>query len=227
MCHLYSLRQPFQRILGAQRYSWQQWRRYRIFPNEEGQVIRAKSGGGVDIVSWGYRPKFARMDQRKALVRSEIVADRPGFAEDFRSRRCLVLADGFFIGNRRDGRQRWYFFQLPEARPFAFAGVWTPFREHQRTSYDSFAILTCSANATVGLVHQRMPVILGEGFHGAWLDNTYSNVEALKLMLRPWSDRVFEGWEVTPDLYTRPDLDYNPAEPIGPKLRARTERRRV
>lgn len=221
MCHLYSLRQPSPTILGARRFSWQEWRKYRIFPRAEGQILRAESGNDIEILTWGFCPSWARSDQRRPLARSETVADRPGFDESFRSRRCLVFADGFFMGSGPEGKRRYFFFQRPEAQPFAFAGVWTPFGERQRTSHDSFAILTCAANATVGLVHERMPVILGEGFHEAWLDKTYSDVEALKLMLRPWSDRLLEGWEVTPDLCIRPDLDYNPAEPIGPKLRVR------
>jgi len=104
--------------------------------------------------------------------------------------------------------------------PFAFAGVWTSRGEMHRANRETFAILTCPANDIIGLVHERMPVILGEGFHDAWLDKAYTDVAALKLMLRPWSNRLLEGWEITPDLYSRPDLDYNPAEPIGPKLRA-------
>lgn len=217
MCHLYSLRQPSTRLLGAQRHSWQQWRKYRIFPTEEGQILRAESNGSVEVLTWGFCPSWARVEQRRPLARSETAADRKAFDTAFRTQRCLVYADGFFIGSGPHETRRWFFFQLPGGRPFAFAGVWTPFGEHHRTCRDSFAILTCPANATVGLVHERMPVMLGEGFHEAWLDKTYSDVDALKLMLRPWSDRLLEGWEVAEDAQSGEE-DVNLIRPVGPKL---------
>lgn len=222
MCHFYSLSQPLMKFPNAHRDSWQQWRRYRIGPGEEGQVLRTRSSGAVESMTWGFRSSASAAG--KPLIRGEIVAARAMTADAFRTQRCLVFADGFYVGNGAGAEQRYFYFRRPDSGPIAFAGIWTSYGREGRVPNESFAILTCPANGIVGNVHERMPVILGEGFHDAWRDNSYNDITALKHMLRPWSDRLLEGWEVRSDLANRSEFDYDMADPVGPKLRVTTKK---
>ncbi len=218
MCHFYCLRQISLSPLRAHRNWWQQRRYYRLHPGEEGQILRSQSKGTVEDLNWGFRTRLRGMPN-KPLISAEIVAERPVTESAFRKQRCLVIADGFYIGSGKGTTRRYYFFQRPDHQPFAFAGIWHEAVDGARK--DTFAILTCPANCIVGSVHERMPVILGQGFHDTWKDDAYNNVTALKRMLRPWSDRLLEGWEVRPDLVVRSGDDHKIMDAIGPKLRAK------
>ena len=62
-------------------------------------------------------------------ARAETVAERPAFRDAFASRRCLILADGFYEWERRPGaaRQPWWITRAG-GEPFAFAGLWATWR---------------------------------------------------------------------------------------------------
>jgi putative SOS response-associated peptidase YedK len=56
--------------------------------------------------------------------------------------------------------------------------------------------LTTDANAVVKQVHDRMPVILPEAHHAAWLGEVPDG--NLKAMLNPLDASLMEAWEVSP-----------------------------
>jgi putative SOS response-associated peptidase YedK len=108
-------------------------------------------------------------------ARADGVAERPAFRDAFASRRCLVLADGFYEWERRPGlagKQPWWI-SRDDSAPFAFAGLWATWRpaadgvEPLRTC----TIVTTDANPAVARLHDRMPVILEAGAEAAWLDH--------------------------------------------------------
>jgi putative SOS response-associated peptidase YedK len=47
------------------------------------------------------------------------------------------------------------------------------------------SILTTAANELVGLLHDRMPVILAPADFARWLDPAYQNADGLAALLRP------------------------------------------
>src|SRR5438034_6573398 len=53
--------------------------------------------------------------------------------------------------------------------PFAFAGIWDTW-SNRGDVITSCAIITTAANELVGELHDRMPAILLDEFHDAWLD---------------------------------------------------------
>jgi len=53
---------------------------------------------------------------------------------------------------------------------FTFAGLWDRWRAQDRTVVESCTILTTTPNNLLADVHDRMPVILGEGlFFSLWI----------------------------------------------------------
>ena len=57
-------------------------------------------------------------------ARAETVAEKPAYRYSFKSKRCLVVADGFYEWKKIDGRKQPYFIHLKNDRPLAFAGLW-------------------------------------------------------------------------------------------------------
>jgi putative SOS response-associated peptidase YedK len=58
--------------------------------------------------------------------------------------------------------------------------------------FESYTIITTAANAFMGPIHDRMPVILGESDWTAWLDTDMSNPMLLQSMLVPCPDDWLE-----------------------------------
>src|SRR5215217_5888197 len=78
---------------------------------------------------------------------------------------------------------RRFFHRLPGGEPFAFAGLWTTATAKDADeAITSMAIITTTANREVGVVHNRMPVILnGPDAEAAWLSEEVDLDAALEL----------------------------------------------
>ena len=81
---------------------------------------------------------------------------------------------------------------MNDGRPFAFAGLWENWNDGE---VRSCAILTTSANALVGEVHERMPAILPAEERDAWLDSEAEREELVSL-LRPYPGDDLETFPV-------------------------------
>ena len=126
---------------------------------------------------WGLIPpwaKDAKIAYKMINARSETVEQKSAYKRLVATaeRRALLLADGFYEWLRPEDRKQPripFRFTLADGEPFAFAGLWTP-GSLDGEPIESATILTTSANALVGAIHDRMPVILaGPESEQAWL----------------------------------------------------------
>ena len=154
----------------------------------------------LDALHWGLIPHWAKdkkIGYRTINARSETADKTPAFRQAFRKRRCLVCADGFYEWRRETDRKVPYYFQLKSGEPFVFAGLWENWQDpHSGEWLRSCTLLTTDANAVVKAVHDRMPVILPETHHAAWLGEVTDG--DLKAMLSPLDAGLMEAWEVSP-----------------------------
>lgn len=86
--------------------------------------------------------------------------------------RCLVPVRAFYeerAESEKSGRpvRRQYLFRLPGARAFLLAAV----REGDR-----FSIVTTRSNASVALIHNRMPLVLGPGKSSVWFSPVFAGL---------------------------------------------------
>jgi putative SOS response-associated peptidase YedK len=165
---------------------------YNIAPTQLVPIVRrepATSERRIDLFKWGLVPSWAsdpEMGARMINARAETLAEKPSFKGAFRSRRCLVPADGFYEWRKIGGRKVPYLIRRPDGRPFAFAGLW----EHWKGpsgAIDSCTIITTSPNELMRPIHDRMPVIVDDEAFDAWLDPGTPS-EALRELLRPAPD---------------------------------------
>ena len=82
--------------------------RYNVAPGQDIAVVRAGTGAGrgLAMLRWGLIPAWAKdptIAWKLINARSETAAEKPSFRAAFRSRRCLIPADGFYEWQRRGG----------------------------------------------------------------------------------------------------------------------------
>ena len=139
------------------------------------------------VMRWGLVPHWTT-DPSKALynARSETLHQKTSFADPFRKRRCLIPATGFF--ERGPSRGPSHLFTLQDNLPFAFAGVWQPWKTPDGRTIATCAIVTTPPNGTVRQVHDRMPAILLPDQETLWLDPASQDPDALAPLLAPLPD---------------------------------------
>jgi putative SOS response-associated peptidase YedK len=166
---------------------------YNVAPSHDVPTILNTQPRAMTLSSWGFLPEWAngRRDVKPLInARAETVATKPFFRQAFRTRRCLVLADGFYEWKRVGRDKVSYRIALKTEEPFAFAGIWSVVHDAQGRPRTTCAILTTDANALVAQVHNRMPVILHPQDEAAWLHPEVSLEQARVCRhrgARPWA----------------------------------------
>ena len=159
---------------------------YNIAPGQKVlAVLHDQNTNKLTQLHWGLVPFWAKdraIGSRLINARIETVADKPSFRNAFKHRRCLILADGFFEWKGPKGRKQPIYIRLASKKPFAFAGLWERWQKGRET-YESCTIITTAAKGILAEIHHRMPVILSEKWHQAWLDPTNQDAEQLLHML--------------------------------------------
>jgi putative SOS response-associated peptidase YedK len=175
--------------------------RYNIAPSQAVAVVRGGSGGhSFAELHWGLIPswsKDAAIGNKMINARGETLAEKPAFRSAYRSRRCLILADGFFEWATGPGRKQPWYFRSRDRRPFAFAGLWERWKGADGDAVESCTIVTTTASELVAPVHDRMPVILDPESLEAWLDTGGRPGDTVDALLRPCPAERLEAYPVS------------------------------
>jgi putative SOS response-associated peptidase YedK len=137
------------------------------------------------VPSWA---KDLKIGARMINARSETAATKPSFRSAFKSRRCLVVGDGFFEWKKTGTNKQPYYITCVDDRPFCMAGLWESWTDKSDVHakpVETCTILTTAANATMEPLHDRMPVILGPDEQAFWLDTDFQDGEKLQQLLAP------------------------------------------
>jgi len=134
-------------------------------------------------------------------IRSEEVLTKKSYEPLMRHRKtCLVIMDGFYEWQEEaNGEKQPWKFVVPVRKTFCCAGLWSRWVDQNTGEvYDSFGIMTCKANDTVGEVHQnkRMPVILHKSDENTWLNKKLSIDELLSLCVT-FPDNKMQRYQVS------------------------------
>jgi putative SOS response-associated peptidase YedK len=119
-------------------------------------------------------------------ARAETIKDKPAFRTAFVRRRCLIPSDGFYEWRTVGKQKQPIHFRMRGGRLFAFAGLWERWNSPDGITLESCTVITTTANELVRPVHDRMPVILGPGRYGEWLDPKVTDGGLLLPLLAPW-----------------------------------------
>jgi putative SOS response-associated peptidase YedK len=184
---------------------------YNTAPSQGLPTILSANPYVITVSAWGFRPEWADWRDVTPLInaRAETVATKPFFRRAFRTKRCLVLADGFYEWQRTGKAKVPYRITLRTDEPFTFAGIWSLGHDAQRRPWSTFAILTTAANSVVAQLHHRMPVILHPQDEATWLNPAASPAQA-QTCLKPFPAHLLRISAVSPKVnspaYNTPDV---------------------
>jgi putative SOS response-associated peptidase YedK len=119
---------------------------------------------------------------------------KPSFRRAFRSRRCLVVADGLYEW-KRNGHKQPYFVRLRNPRPFGLAGLWERW-DKGGEPVESCTILTTEPNDLLRPIHGRMPVLVPAEKYDEWLRPDCPDPESLLQLLKPCPSHVLTAYPV-------------------------------
>jgi putative SOS response-associated peptidase YedK len=167
--------------------------RYNIAPTQSIFAVRQPAGGDqrqAVMLHWGLIPSWAKdpsIGNRMINARGETVDSKPSFRKAFRTRRCLIVTDGYYEWQKTGGAKQPYYFHRADDQPFAFAGLWESWsgREGAEEKIESATIITTAANDLSRDIHDRMPVILEPSSYDTWLDCDREDLPAVQRLLRP------------------------------------------
>jgi putative SOS response-associated peptidase YedK len=199
---------------------------YNVAPRALVMAVRQRDDERVlSRLRWGLVPSWAKdvsMGDRMINARAETVVTKPAYKRAFAKKRCIIPADGFYewkvVGppSTPKGRPKKQpmFVHRRDGEPLAFAGLWEVWRvpdgpdgvKGGAAAIDgvgddgwlrSCVIVTTSANDLLSPIHERMPVVLPESAWPAWLDPANDDTDALRRLLVPAPDDIFEVWPVS------------------------------
>lgn len=177
--------------------------RYNIAPTQMVPVVRQhpkEPRRDLSQLRWGLIPSWSKDASgaaRAINARTETVATLPAFRDSFRSRRCLIPADGFYEWQKRGSAKQPYCFEVDDGELFAFAGIWDRWKDPDGQWIRSCSILTTTPNAVTSPVHDRMPVILDADNYELWLDPGMTDTAAALEMVRPFDARRMRSYPVS------------------------------
>jgi len=170
-------------------------------------VITSNEPNIIQTFNWGFIPQFTKDfdDAKKRMnqtlnARGETVFTLPSFKYSTKTKRCLVLIDGFYEWRSISGRKYPYFIFLKNREPFALAGIYNDWLNIQTGEIiNSFSIITTQANPLMIKIHNskmRMPLILEKEVENHWIDPNLKQDELINL-IKPFDERFMEAYTIS------------------------------
>jgi putative SOS response-associated peptidase YedK len=192
--------------------------RFNIAPTQAVPVVRVDGPGGersIDLAQWGLIPSWAddpKIGNKMINARGETVASKPSFRSAFKSRRCLVVTDGFYEWRKTAAGKQPYLIKRPNGEPFAFAGLWELWKGGDAPIV-SCTIITTEANKLMAPIHDRMPTILDPEQYEMWLDPAFKDTDRLQSLIAPEEDGKLIAFPVSTRVNSPTNDDPSLAEP--------------
>ncbi|MDY6935600.1 MAG: SOS response-associated peptidase [Spirochaetota bacterium] len=173
---------------------------YNVAPGQDVAIIIDDGTRRLHQFQWGLIPFWAKdpsIGRRMINARAETIYTKPSYKYAFRSRRCLVVADGFYEW-RRDGKMKVpVFLRQRSERPMGFAGLHETWIPKKGEPINTCTIITTEANELVKQIHNRMPAIINKEDEYIWLNSAIEDKKLLLPMLNTDESHKMEGYEVS------------------------------
>jgi putative SOS response-associated peptidase YedK len=163
---------------------------YNIAPTQPvATIVQREHQIALEAMRWGLIPAWAKdasIGAKMINARAEGIAEKPSFKRPLKSKRCLIVADGFYEWKKERARKIPMFIRLKSDAPFAFAGLYDVWQSAPDKTITSCAIITTRPNELMQTIHTRMPVILPKSAYSSWLDPANQNLAELIALLEPY-----------------------------------------
>ncbi len=183
---------------------------YNVAPGQQLPVIvRSGDKTVAEVMKWGFVPFWSK-DPTRGLrpinTVSESAFEKPMWREAVKHHRCLVPSRGFYEWKKifkADGkldRRQAYFIHPRDQELFAFAGIYSVWRDAEGHPFPTFSIMTTGPNKQMEKIHNRMPVILNPKEETDWLNPSYDQTGQLAKLLDPYDDGKLDIYRVSDEV---------------------------
>ena len=145
--------------------------RWNVAPSQRALVVtRTGLQPEAAMVAWGLPPAG---EGRSFLInaRMETAAQKPTFRDAFASRRCLVVASGWYEWSAP--KRPWHV-QLADGGVMGMGGLLL-----RRGNEDRFVIMTSAANGELTAIHHRQPLVVPPDSWDRWLAGSQQDAAEL------------------------------------------------
>lgn len=163
--------------------------RYNIAPTQNVVTVMRNGSSHLAMLRWGLIPSWAKdasIGSRMINARAETLAEKPSFKGLLRSKRCLVVADGFYEWRQEGKGKVPMYITMKDGQPFAFAGLWDQWKSPDGEPIRTCTLITTEPNELMTPIHNRMPAILLPEAYEEWLDSDFHDEHALQHLLGPY-----------------------------------------
>jgi putative SOS response-associated peptidase YedK len=172
---------------------------FNIAPTQLQWTILRDGASSAEVrqLKWGLVPSWANdpsIGNRMVNARAESLTERPSFRETLETRRCVILADGYYEWKVVGKSKVPMYFRLSDGRAFGLAGLWDRW-ERGDTMLETCTVITTDASPLAATVHDRMPALLVDEATTSWLDPS-AKLGDLRSFLSPYSRNDLEMYEV-------------------------------
>ncbi len=176
--------------------------RYNVAPTQDVVAIMNDDPIHLTRVRWGLIPAWAKEESigsRMINARAETLAEKPSFKRLLHSKRCLIVADGFYEWMQEPGSKLKapMYINFKNNEPFAFAGLWDSWKRSDGEHIRTCTIITTEPNTIVAPIHNRMPAILSADAREEWLDSTQHDDQALLHLLTAYPAQQMQARPVS------------------------------
>lgn len=165
-------------------------------------VITDRQPDRISLFQWGLVPFDASDSQigdKLLNARIETIKGKQPFSDLLPKKRCIIIADSFYIWKEVHGVRTPYRVIMKDDSPFAIAGIWDEWKmeENDGTLFGSFSMITTAANELTNQVEDRMPAILSKENEMKWINNLEdTNIDDLISYCTPFDPSLMRMYKV-------------------------------
>jgi len=194
----------------------------------------------IQFFQFGFTPSWAKKNMYVINARSEGdhnkdddpkytggmgIIHKPMFRSSIRNKRCLVIADAFIEGPKKEKLSKPYCVYLTnKTRPFAMAGIWdTWVNQESGEIVNSFAVITTVSNDLMQKIgHHRSPVVLPKEQEKEWLSND-KRLDEICSFLLPYPANKMNAYPIDAAIKSPSANGMDLLQPIGDRIYSESE----
>lgn len=173
---------------------------YNVAPSQLHPIITLQDQNHLRFLHWGLVPAWSKKTSKLGSLinaRKETLQQKSVFSALLNRKRCLIPLDGFYEWKTQGKEKQAFRIVAKDQDIFSVAGLWDTWVDSDTgQKYDSFTLITLSANALMSPIHDRMPAILDKNIEHMWISDDVSVQEALAL-LHPYPSELMDAYEVS------------------------------
>lgn len=185
--HITRLEEEITRLLGVSISEINFIERYNAAPSQMLPVVASNNPKQIQFFKWGLIPHWAKDEStgnKMINARLETLNEKPTFKNLVNKNRCIVLTDGYYEWQKLDDSSKQPIrICLKDESVFAYAGLWSEWKNSDGSVIPTFTIITTEAYKTISQIHHRMPVMLNPEISVRWIKNEIEIEQLQNVML--------------------------------------------